>query len=208
MSRQKGRRSAPRPARQAYVESLHQRSRRVRPPRPDRGASITTARRWGAVGTGTVLLLLAFAGVVTAIVERDNGNTADARSAAIIALLVAPLSLVFLGVISRARSPVRTAFLAAPAAMAGFFVLAGLLRDPATAVVAAFGVGGAFVLRVDEGVHSVPRRLSVVGILTVMTLVAYQVLPDATIVVAPLLPFVGCALADLTVRTASVAGPD
>jgi len=156
------------------------------------------ARRWGAVAVATVMLLFAFAGVVTAIVEQDAGNTSNARSAVIIAALIAPMAVYALGLISRAPTPLRTALFVAPAAMSGFALLAMLLREPATAVVAAFGVGGAFVLRIDPEVHSVTRRISVVGLLSVVTLVAYQVAAEIVIVVAPLLPFTGCMVADIT----------
>lgn len=197
MSRQKGSRKAPKPVHEAYVDALHKRGRRERAPRRDRAEPISTSRRWGAVGVSTVMLLFAFAGVVTAIVERDAGNDTSARNAAIIAALIAPMAVYTLGLISRAAKPLRTTLVVAPASMAGFVLLAALLGEPATAVVAAFGIGGAFTLRADEG-SAVARRLWVAGILAVLTLVAYRFLPDATIVVAPLFCFTASAVADAT----------
>jgi len=207
MSRQKGRRTAPKPQHDAYVHSLTTRGRRTRPPAPLPGAPITPARRWGAVGVATFLLLFSFAGVVTAIVEDDRGNTSNARSAVILAVIIAPLAIYLLGLISRAPTPLRTAALVAPATMAAFTLLAALLREPATAVVAAFGVGGAFVLRLEEGT-SVVRRISVAGMLAILTLVAYRFVPDVMIVIAPLLPFTGCAVADKIPQRASAATPE
>jgi hypothetical protein len=207
MSRQKGRRSAPRPDHDAYVESLHRRGRRERV-RLEPTDPITQARRWGAVAVASVMLLFAFAGVVTAIVDQDRGDTSSARSAIIIAAVIAPMAMYSLGLVSRAPTPLRTMLVTAPASMAGFALVAALLREPATAVVAAFGVGGAFTLRADEGVHSIPRRISIVGVLAVLTLVIYRVVPDATIIVAPLFPFAACAAADVVSERSPKAVPD
>ena len=207
MSRRKGTRKAPKPVKQAYVESLH-RTRRRGAPATDPGEPISMARRWGAVSTATVMLLFAFAGVVTAIVEQDNGNTSNARGAVIVAAIIAPVSVFLLALISRTPAPLRVASRVAPVAMAGFLLLATLLREPATAVVTAFGIGGAFVLRMDEGVNSRSRRIWVVGVLALLTLVAYRFAPDVTIVVAPLLPFAGCAAADMATERSVSIGRD
>jgi hypothetical protein len=197
MSRQQGRRSTPKPQRDAYRRSLQTRRSRPLVPAAEPGEPISRGRRWAAVGVATFMLLFAFSGFVAAVNATDAGNDAEARTAMIMASLLALASVAALGSISRAPNPFRRALLAAPLSLSGFIILTYLLDDPSTAVVLSFGIGGAFVLRRDRG-HSVGRRITVALFMSLVVYAAYQWLSsEAVLLVAPLLPFVASAVADL-----------
>ncbi len=201
MSRQQGRRGTPKPQRDAYRRSLQQRRSRPLIPAAEPGEPISQGRRWAAVGVATFMLLFSFVGFVSAVGATDNGNDAEARTAIVMASLLALAAMAALGSISRAPNPFRRALLAAPLALSGFLIITYVLGEPvarasATAVVLSFGIGGAFVLRRDRG-HSAGRRITVALFMTLVVYVGYRFSPDAGLLVAPLLPFVASGVADL-----------
>ena len=80
------------------------------------GEPITRRRRWGAALGGTIVLVFAFAAVVTAIVEQDRGNPRRAAAAAIAAAALVPVVFTVLARVSRAPRPMRAVLLATPPA--------------------------------------------------------------------------------------------
>jgi len=154
-------------------------------------------RRWAAIGWATLLLLLAYFSAIGAVFEFDDGQDANGWAAVATAVGVAVISLIVLGKVSRAPTPVKTALVVTPAAIGGFLLLGSLTADPGAAVVLSFGVAGAFTLRLDEGVHSVWRRIGTVGFFLMATVLFGLVSVDGAVTVAPFFPFVASGITDV-----------
>ena len=196
MSRQKGSRPRPAPDQRRYHEQFAGRPRRIKQPVPDGGEPISRRRRWGATLGATLVLVFAFTGVVTAIVEQDRDNTNAASTAVALAAAMVPIAFTVLARVSRAPHPFRSVLLASPLAAAGYVAVASLVRDPTSSLVLAFGIAGAFVLRA-EAVHRLPLRIAAVGIGSVVTLLLAIVAPGGAVVVAPFVPFPALVAADI-----------
>jgi hypothetical protein len=202
MSRQRGRREAPKPEKEAYVESLKAGRRRRARERAEQSVSgrgpmvVTARRRWAAVGGATFFMVFAFGALLTSIVETEDGNTANARMAMILAAFLALFSLAVLGVVSRAPRPLRATLVTGPAAIGVFLILGAVLREPATPLVAAFGIAGAFALRPVPG-GDTRTRIVYVLIGTVVSGVSYLFAPAVAITLAPLMPYFLLMAADL-----------
>lgn len=203
MSRQRGRREPPKPEKEAYVESLKAGRRRRARERAEQTVSggrgpmvITARRRWAAVGGATFFIVFAFGALLTSIVETEDGNTANARMAMILAALLALFSLAVLGVVSRRPGPLRATLATGPAAIGVFLILGAVLREPATPLVAAFGMAGAFTLRPVPG-GDTRNRVVYVLIGTAVSGVSYLFAPAVSITLAPLMPYFLVMAADL-----------
>jgi hypothetical protein len=195
MSRQRGRREPPKPEKEAYVESLKAGRRRRARERAERtvpggrGPMVVTARRrWAAVGGATFFVVFAFGALLTSIVETGEGNTANARMAMILAAFLGLFSLAVLGVVSRGPRPLRATLATGPAAIGVFLILGALLREPATPLVAAFGLAGALTLRPAPG-GDTRTRIIYVLVGSAVTALAYLVVPAGAVTLAPLLPY-------------------
>jgi hypothetical protein len=127
-------------------QSLTNRSRRT----PAGAASRRADHRHAPLGRRRVATMPVLVRGWSPPSSRTIAQHSNARSAVILAVIIARWRYV-LGLISAPTSADRR--LVAPAAMAGFTLLAALC-EPATPVVAALGIGGAFVLRVEEVARS------------------------------------------------------
>jgi len=198
MSRQKGTRRPPKPERRAYVDRYAKRKAdRVVAKAEAFKESMGEPRRWRAVGLATLLLVFGYFSVIGAVAANEDGEVSAARTAMIMAALVAPLSLAVLGRVSQAPTPVRTALVAGPLAIAGFALVGSLTGDSASALVLSFGIAGAVAMRTDSGVHSVWRRIGTVGFFLIATVVIRLVSAEVAVTVAPLFPFVATGITDM-----------
>jgi hypothetical protein len=201
MSRQAGRREPPKPEREAYVERLKSRRRR-RPAQQETAGTptalpVTVRRRWGAVALATIFVVFAFGALLTAIVEADAGRTANARTATVLAAALGLFSLVAYGVVSRAPKAMKTTLLSAPVAIGAFLFLGALLREPATPLVAAFGIAGSVALR-PAPAGTLQRRMVFVLTASAIVAVTYLLVPTLAVSAAPLLPYFLPMVADMT----------
>ncbi|WKZ82436.1 MAG: hypothetical protein QY307_10185 [Acidimicrobiia bacterium] len=210
MSRRKGSRERPRAEQRQYREKFTGGGRRTRPvpaaspARTDPGEPITRARRWAAALLATVVLIGAFVAVVMAIIAQDEGREEAATRATAVAAGLVPVALAVLAMVSRTPKPMRRVLLATPLSIAGFAGLATLLREPATALVFSFGVAGAFLLRADAG-HRVTLRISMVSLAAAATLLLAVLVPEAAVLLAPLLPFPASVAADILAESRRAA---
>lgn len=198
MSRQKGSRGRPRAEQERYRRQFSSEARRRTPrerPALELGDPIPWRRRWGAAVWSTLVLVVAFGAVVTAIVQEDDGNHGAATAAISVAAVLVPIAFALLAYLSRRRRPMTAVALGAPVAIAGFLGVGTLLRDPTTALVFAFGVVGTFVMG-GEPVHRLSLRVSIVSIASLLVLVLGFVAPAVAVVVAPFLPFPALVVAD------------
>lgn len=208
MSRQRGRREPPKPEKEAYVASLKKtkreraRERAAAPGRPRLVSIITPRRRWAAVTLATFFLVFAFASLLNSIVEVDAGDPGAARLAMVFAGVLSLLSLGVLANVSRAERPFRVIFLGGPAAIAIFMILAAVLREPATPLVAAFGGVGIFALRPAPGGSTRTRSLYVITATAVIGL-GSMVAPLVAATLAPLIPYFLLHIADLVSNSRS-----
>jgi RsiW-degrading membrane proteinase PrsW (M82 family) len=143
----------------------------------------------------TLVLVVSFTAVVTAIVEQEEGDTAGARFAVAVAIALIPLAFTILARVSRTPQPFRRVLLASPMALAGYVALGSLIREPTSSLVIAFGVAGAFVLRLDPP-HRLATRIMVVSVTGILVLLLYVMAQTVAIIAAPFLPFVVLMLAD------------
>jgi hypothetical protein len=198
MSRQKGSRRPPKVEREQRIakytrqktDRIVAKAERFRDPE-------AKPRRWVAMGWATLLLIFAYFSAIGAVFEFDAGNDGNGWAAVATALVIAPLSLIVLGKISRASTPIKTGLLVSPAAIGGFVLLGALTRDPASAIVLSFGIAGAFTLRLEEGTHSVWRRIGTVGFFLLATVLFGIVSVDGAATVAPLFPYLASGLTDM-----------
>lgn len=195
MSRQKGSRPRPAPERRQYHEQFTRRPRREPAAVGSGTPAISRRRRWGAALAATLVLVFAFTAVIMAIVEQDDGDTATASTAVALAAAMVPVAFTVLARVSRAAHPFRSVLLASPMAVAGYIGVGSLVRDPSSSLVLAFGIAGAFVLQA-EPVHRLSRRITAVGVGSVVTLLLALVSPVAAVVVAPFVPFPALVIAD------------
>ena len=197
MSRQKGSRPRPVPEQRRYHEQFERR----RPARAISGAASEPSpapsrrRLWAAVLLATLVLVVSFTAIVTAIVEADEGDTSGARFAVAVAVALVPVAFTILARVSRTSQPFRRVLLASPLAMAGYVALGSLIREPTSSLVIAFGVAGAYVLRIDPP-HRIATRIMVVSLTGILVLLLYVMAQTAAIIAAPFLPFAVLLLAD------------
>ena len=199
MSRQKGTRRPSKVERQARLarytnrkaERIVEKAERFRDP------DAKPPRRWAAIGWATVLLLLGYFSAIGAVFEFDEGQDASGWAAVATAVAAAGLSLIVLGRLSRAPTPLRTGLVVTPAAVGGFILLGSLTGDPGAAIVLAFGVAGAFTMRLEQGIHSVWRRIGTVGFFLMAVVLFGLVSADGALTVAPLFPYVATGITDV-----------
>lgn len=198
MSRQKGSRRPPKAEREAYIARYtRERSERI-VARADRFRDPDARpRRWPAIAWATVLLLFAYFSAIGAAFAFEDGDNGNAWAGAATALLIAPLSLVVLGRVSRAPTPIKTGLVLAPAAIGSFALFSVLTSDPGSAVVLCFGVAGALALRVDPGVHSVWRRIGTVGFFLLATFLFGLFSVDGSATIAPLFAYTASGITDM-----------
>jgi hypothetical protein len=202
VSRQHGRRERPKPEQQAYIESLKKGRRARARQRAQQGQMvrgplrITVRRRWAAVTVGTLFLVVAFSALLTAIVEQEAGNTGTARLASAFAGFLALASIAALGLVSRGPRPLRATLATGPAAIGVFLILGAVFREPATPLVAAFGLAAALTLRPAPGA-SRRNRITFVLLGSAAVALSYLVVPIISVSLAPLLPYFLPMVADL-----------
>lgn len=199
MSRQKGTRRPSKVERQARLARYANRraERVVQKVERFRDPEATPRRRWAAIGWSTALLLLGYFSAIAAIFEFDEGRDASGWGAVATAVAGAGLSLFVLGRVSRAPTPLKTGMVVTPAAIGGFVLLGALTGDPGAAIVLAFGVAGAFTMRLDEGIHSVWRRIGTVGFFLMAVVLFRLVSVDGALTVAPLFPYLASGVTDV-----------
>ncbi|HEX5630458.1 MAG TPA: hypothetical protein VFY15_02235 [Acidimicrobiia bacterium] len=193
MSRQKGSRPRPVPERRRYHEQFSGRRRPRSVVAPASGEPLAVApptrrRLWAAVLFSTLVLVFAYTGVITAIVEQDEGDTDAARLAVALAVALVPVAFTILARVSRTPHAFRRVLLASPLAVSGYLALGSLIKEPTSSLVLAFGVAGAFVLRSDPPGRPAPRILAV-SVTALITLLLYVLSPGTAVVAAPFLPF-------------------
>jgi hypothetical protein len=155
----------------------------------------TKRRRWTAVLFATLVLVFAFTGVITALYEQDEGDTDAARMALALSVVMVPIAFTILARVSRAPHPFRTVSLVSPLAVAGYLAVGSLIRDPTSSLVLAFGVAGAFTLRIDPP-QRIAVRLAAVTTAGVVVAMLALVSIEAAVVLAPFVPFPVLMLGD------------
>ncbi len=199
MSRHRGRRERPASERKTMLERYSKPERRRRVPPTEqlaREGPISSRRRWTAVAAGTIVSILAFGFVATAIVQAGDGNDSAAIFAAVASAVMIPLLLLVVGLVSRATSPWRSAAIASLIVLGAFVGGSFAAREPATGFVLAIGLGAAWTMRSEEGIHLRSWRLWTAVGLAAYTKVVYLISPGLAIVAAPLIPIAGIAIID------------
>lgn len=154
-------------------------------------------RKWRAILLSTVLLAPGLWAIVIGLVAgaSDDRNAPAAVPFIAFGLAILPfvfVALAFLSEHPRAASAILRAM--ALSLLVGLPVLA-LAGDVVTGLVAGCAAGGAAALRM-EIVHTARSRAVAVLCATAYAFVMVRVAPEATIIVAPVLPFTSIAIAD------------
>ncbi len=181
-------------------ERYSKKEKRRRIPREERvvaAGPISRPRLWAAVGAGTFASVTSFGFVATAVVQAGDGNNRNAVLAAVAAALLVPALLLLVGLISRAGTPWRTATFASVIVLAGFLGGSVIAREPATGFTLGVGLGSAWALRAEPGLHLLKWRLWTAVGLTVYIKIVFLFSPALAIVAAPLVPVVGTAVIDM-----------
>ncbi|HET6712327.1 MAG TPA: hypothetical protein VFI59_01245 [Actinomycetota bacterium] len=156
---------------------------------------IAARKKWRAILLSTLLLAVADWSIVAGLVSM----TADGgpRAGPFIAFGLALIPFVFLILAFASEHP------RAPAAVLkamGLTLLVGipvsaLAADAATGLVAAVGAGGIVALRSDLHHHGKARALAVLAA-TAWVFVTLRIVPEAALLLAPILPFTSIGVAD------------
>lgn len=166
------------------------RARRTKRPIPEGRRA-----RWSAVLAGTLVALVTYGLIATAIVESADGDDALAGWLVTGAAALLPVLMLILAFLTHVDRPWRTAGLAAFTAAVAFVATSFVAREVATGFVVAIGVGASFAMRLDEPA-SRRWRLWTIGGLAVYVKLLYVISPGVAIVAAPLLPVAGIAVVD------------
>jgi len=154
-------------------------------------------RKWRAILVSTVLLAPAFWAIVIGLVAggSDDRNAPAAAPFVAFGLAVVPFVFLALAFLSEhPRAPGATVRAMGLCLLVGVPVLA-VAGDAVTADIAGLSAGGAVALR-RELVHGVRSRVLAVICATAYAFVMVRVAPEATIIVAPVLPLTAIGLAD------------
>jgi hypothetical protein len=154
-------------------------------------------RKWRAILLSTVLLAPGFWSIVIGLVagSSDDRNAPAAAPFIAFGLAIVPfvfVALAFLSEHPRAANAILKAMVLSLLVGAPALALAG---DAITGLVAGCAAGGAVALRMEPA-HTGRSRALAVLCATVYAFLMVRVAPEATVIVAPILPFTGLALAD------------
>lgn len=169
-----------------------------RPRAADAGlAPLTPRRKWRAIVLATLLLAPAYwsllAGVVSIASERANAPSAGPLIAFGLALV--PFVFVALAFLSEHPRAAGAAAWAMVLSLAVGIPVSAVATDAVTGFVAGCGAGGIAALRSDLDRPWRARALAVL-VAAVWAFVTIRVVPEAVLILAPVLPFTSIGVAD------------
>jgi hypothetical protein len=173
--------------------------------------SLSPRRKWRAIMLATLLLVPAYWSLLVGLVSVASDESRGSPYAGpYIAFGLALIPFVFVALAFLSQHP------RAPAAAAKAMVLALVVGIPVSAVaadavtgfVAGIGAGGALAMRVDLDRSWKARAIAVV-VVTAWAFVTVRVMPEAVLLLAPILPFTSVGVADhlLEIRRERRAAP-
>ena len=163
-------------------------------------APLSPRRKWRAITVATLLLVPSFwfvlAGVVATSSDRvSREGMPNAAGSLALGLSLVPFVFLVLSFMSEhPRAPGATLRAMGLTLLVGIPV-AAIAPDALTGLVAGVGAGGIAALRADD-THSWKDRALAVVAASVYVFLLIRTVPDAAILVAPILPFTGIGVAD------------
>jgi hypothetical protein len=172
---------------------------RARRGRSDRSGldPLSPRRKWRAILIATLLLAPGLWSIVIGLVAgaSDDRNAPAAAPFVAFGLAIIPFVFVALAFLSEhPRAPGAVVKALAVSIVVGL-PLSALAGDAVTGLVAGLGAGGAIALRPDVG-HTGRSRAIAVALATLYAFLMVRVAPEATLLVAPVLPFSSIGIAD------------
>ena len=166
---------------------------------------------WRAILLSTLLLVPAYLALLTGLVSvaiDDSRGVPNPGPYIAFGLALVPFVFVALAFLSaHPRAPAAVAWAMALTLAVGIPISA-LAADAVTGFVAGIGAGGIVAMRADL-VRSWKARAVAVLVATVWAFVTIRVMPEAALLLAPILPFTSIGVADhlLEIRRERLAGP-
>lgn len=163
---------------------------------------LSPQRKWRAITVATLVLVPAFWSMMAGLValatdDRDVSDPAGLSPAAAVAfgLAVIPFVFVVLAFMSEHPRPPAAVLRAMGWSLLVGLLVAGLVGDPVTAVVAGVGAGGVAAMRRDDDADNRPRIMAVV-VASLYTLLLVQMVGGVALLPAPIFPFTAIGVAD------------
>jgi hypothetical protein len=163
---------------------------------------VSPQRKWRAITVATLVLVPAFWSMMAGLValatdDRDVSDPAGLSPAAAVAfgLAVIPFVFVVLAFMSEHPRPPAAVLRAMGWSLLVGLLVAGLVGDPVTAVVAGVGAGGVAAMRRDDDGDTRPRIVAVV-VASLYTLLLVQMVGGVALLPAPVFPFTAIGVAD------------
>ena len=174
------------------------------------GESLSPRRKWRAIMLATLLLVPAYWSLLVGLVSVASDESRGSPYAGpYIAFGLALIPFVFVALAFLSQHPRAPA--AAKAMVLALVVgipVSAVAADAVTGFVAGIGAGGALAMRVDLDRSWKARAVAVV-VVTAWAFVTVRVMPEAVLLLAPILPFTSVGVADhlLEIRRERSAAP-
>ena len=155
-------------------------------------------RMWRAILLATLLLVPAYWALLIGVVSVASTRTGGVASPGLwiaFGLMLVPFVFVVLAFASQHPGAPGAVAKAMALTLAIGIPVSALAADAATGFVAGIGAGGIVALRTDVERPWKARMLAVL-VVTVWAYVTVRVMPDAALLLAPILPFTSVGLAD------------
>ncbi|MET1011994.1 MAG: hypothetical protein ABWY83_06410 [Actinomycetota bacterium] len=172
---------------------------------------LSPRRKWRAILLATLLLIPAYWALVAGLVSiasEDRRGAPDAGLSIALGLILVPFVFIALAFLSEHPRAPAAAAKAMVLSLAVGIPVSALAYDAVTGFVAGIGAGGIAAMRADLDRSWKARALAIL-IVTVWAYVTVRVMPEAALLLAPVLPFTSVGVADhlLEIRRERRAAP-
>ena len=154
--------------------------------------------KWRAITVATLVSVPVFWALLTGLVaaaSNERTDAPDAGAALALGLMAMPFVFVVLAFLSHQRNAPRAVLKAMGMSLVVSVLVAVVVLDAVTAVIAGLAAGGAIALRTEPG-HNYRARAMAVGAVTVYAFLLVRFLGPPTLLIAPILPLTAIGIAD------------
>ena len=166
---------------------------------------ISPRRKWLAIGTATILLVVSYSAIVVSFVAAEVATGPDPGPAFALGLGIAPFVFVALAFISGHRRAPGAVLRAMGLSLLVGLLVSVLLQDAVTGLTAGYGAGGIVSLRA-EPVNTWKSRAIGVVLVSLYVAVLVRVVIEGGLIAGATLPLVSVGVADSFVGRFSFAG--
>ena len=156
---------------------------------------LSPRRKWLAITVATVVMTVSYSAIVAAMVAAAADDGPDPSPLFALGLGLVPFVFVALAFLSRHPRAPGAVLRAMGLSVVVALIVAGILRDAASGLVAGFGAGGIVSLRAED-VHNWKARTVAVVISTSYVAILIYVSVETALLAGAILPFLSIGIAD------------